>query len=288
MEKKEIDYILMIGSLWMIVSSIASTFFPFFRWMFIIAVIVVMLHMYLHADNYSFASIGSSKWKTYRYLSLFGLVCVVCIYTYANFFDEGNQMLHANVFLPVIFAVFGNMAPKIPFNKTLGLRLPWTLAREETWHYAHRMIGYVTIPCLLFMMVALMINNLVMYMVSILIWILLPAILSYRYAKEKGYDLNYKLHNPHFLIKAAFAMMFVVSIVMYPALPEQLPMQFASDGSVNWTLPKIFGICVIPLLSIFITGYGKGNEVNVYRGIFAVWLFALLDCGTLVYIAFIM
>ena len=42
--------------------------------------------------------------------------------------------------------VFGNLAPKIPFNRYLGFRLPWTIRDEETWRVAHKILGYVSFP----------------------------------------------------------------------------------------------------------------------------------------------
>lgn len=46
--------------------------------------------------------------------------------------------------VPVLF--FGNIAPKIPFNRYTGLRLPWTVRDEETWIVAHRVLGYLSLP----------------------------------------------------------------------------------------------------------------------------------------------
>lgn len=35
----------------------------------------------------------------------------------------------------------GNLAPKLPFSRHTGLRLPWTAADEDTWIVAHRILG---------------------------------------------------------------------------------------------------------------------------------------------------
>lgn len=42
--------------------------------------------------------------------------------------------------------VFGNLAPKIPFNRYLGFRFPWIIRDEETWRVAHKILGYVSFP----------------------------------------------------------------------------------------------------------------------------------------------
>ena len=43
--------------------------------------------------------------------------------------------------------LFGNIAPKIPFNRYMGLRLPWTVTDELTWRVAHRLVGALAWPC---------------------------------------------------------------------------------------------------------------------------------------------
>ena len=43
--------------------------------------------------------------------------------------------------------LFGNIAPKIPFNRYMGLRLPWTVTDEPTWRVAHRLAGALAWPC---------------------------------------------------------------------------------------------------------------------------------------------
>ena len=40
----------------------------------------------------------------------------------------------------------GYISPKLPFTRHTGLRLPWTVADEETWNVAHRILGIVAIP----------------------------------------------------------------------------------------------------------------------------------------------
>ena len=49
----------------------------------------------------------------------------------------------------VILLVLGIIAPRLPFNKHTGLRLPWTVQDEEAWNVAHRIIGYISIPVVL-------------------------------------------------------------------------------------------------------------------------------------------
>ena len=41
---------------------------------------------------------------------------------------------------------FGNIAPRLPFNRYVGFRLPWTITDEDTWIVCHRLISYLTLP----------------------------------------------------------------------------------------------------------------------------------------------
>ncbi len=45
--------------------------------------------------------------------------------------------------LGVLFILIGNYLPKIKQNRTLGIRLPWTLGNEENWNKTHRLAGKV-------------------------------------------------------------------------------------------------------------------------------------------------
>ncbi len=60
-------------------------------------------------------------------------------------FDTAVKLLMA-AFLALPMAVYGNTAPKLPFNRFAGLRLPWTVRDEQTWLIAHRILGYLSLP----------------------------------------------------------------------------------------------------------------------------------------------
>ena len=47
------------------------------------------------------------------------------------------------LFLGFLFLVIGNLLPKCPYSRVLGIRLPWTLASEQNWFATHRFAGRV-------------------------------------------------------------------------------------------------------------------------------------------------
>ena len=46
-------------------------------------------------------------------------------------------------FMGVVFAIMGNYMPKVKQNRTLGIKIPWTLANEENWNKTHRYCGRI-------------------------------------------------------------------------------------------------------------------------------------------------
>ena len=74
----------------------------------------------------------------------------------------------------------GFIAPKLPYNRHTGLRLPWTLQDENTWNAAHRAIGALSLPCALLNLAAnLAIANAEAVSIAIItLWVAIPSILS--------------------------------------------------------------------------------------------------------------
>ena len=47
------------------------------------------------------------------------------------------------VFVGLLFLILGNYLPKIRQNRTMGIKLPWTLASGENWTRTHRLAGFL-------------------------------------------------------------------------------------------------------------------------------------------------
>lgn len=92
----------------------------------------------------------------------------------------------------IFIMFFGNLAPKIPFNRYMGLRLPWTVRDEDTWRVAHRILGYVSFPIGIVMFVLSFFFKIETIVVTgILTWIIIPSIYSlvFYYKKIKGISI---------------------------------------------------------------------------------------------------
>lgn len=116
--------------------------------------------------------------------SLVFLLCVVfAILVQSKMIPENNnrdKIFIALMISSVIF-ILGNVAPKIPYNRYTGLRLPWTITNEHAWIVAHRVLGYLSLPLGIIYIagVAAGIDFELLTLVVIIIWIGVPGILSY-------------------------------------------------------------------------------------------------------------
>ncbi|OPX42473.1 immunity protein SdpI [Ruminiclostridium hungatei] len=88
--------------------------------------------------------------------------------------------------ISVFMLVFGNLAPKIPFNRYLGLRLPWTVRDEATWRLAHKLVGYTAFPLAVIQFVlSFFIKAETVVPVCILLWVAIPGLYSGWYFYKK-------------------------------------------------------------------------------------------------------
>ena len=55
--------------------------------------------------------------------------------------DEVDFFWLFPVLFGVLFTVLGNYMPKIAKNRTLGIKISWTLSNEENWNKTHRLAG---------------------------------------------------------------------------------------------------------------------------------------------------
>ena len=74
-----------------------------------------------------------------------------------------------------------------PFSRHTGLRLPWTVADEDTWTVAHRLVGYLSLPLALVYLAGLSLTAQfeVLTLGVFLLWVGVPGLLSYLYFRRK-------------------------------------------------------------------------------------------------------
>ena len=102
-------------------------------------------------------------------------------------FSEDGEKTFAMIFVSCIMIFAGIVCPKLPYNRYIGLRLPWTVQDEDTWNIAHRILGYISIPVvLLYIACTCTIQDFKAVSVAIMItWIGIPGGISYVYFHKK-------------------------------------------------------------------------------------------------------
>ncbi len=91
------------------------------------------------------------------------------------------------LFLALSIAVIGNYLPKLKYNYTVGIKLPWTLASEENWRKTHRFAGFVWIICGILLAVTAFFPYKCLNLSIFIILAAVPAVYSYLlFRKERG------------------------------------------------------------------------------------------------------
>ena len=118
----------------------------------IICIGTAVVTLYNHLGDMTDISSDNPKMKTLKTVTIFNssilAACVIfAILTGTGVIQLDNDGRYfAAAIVAAVLLFTGNLAPKLPFNKHTGLRLPWTVTDERTWIVAHRVLGYVSIP----------------------------------------------------------------------------------------------------------------------------------------------
>lgn len=95
----------------------------------------------------------------------------------------------------VLFIVMGNYMPKATQNRTMGIKIYWTLANEENWNKTHRFAGklWVAGGILVLLGMLLPLKWMVMVLVPVmLLMVIVPMVYSYCiYRKHRAQGIEY-------------------------------------------------------------------------------------------------
>lgn len=100
----------------------------------------------------------------------------------------GGEKIFATAVITIIIIFSGMISPRLPFNRHIGLRLPWTVRDEDTWNVAHRILGITALPVALFYIAAVIVANdsvETVTLCAVAFWIGIPALVSYIYYYRK-------------------------------------------------------------------------------------------------------
>ena len=89
-------------------------------------------------------------------------------------------------FMGLLFIVIGNYLPKCKQNRTLGIKVKWTLENEANWNATHRMAGKLWVAGgLLFLLIGFLPSTITLWAMPVLIGIMVIVPVIYSYALYK-------------------------------------------------------------------------------------------------------
>lgn len=150
--------------------------------------------LYRHLGELSNLDEDSPKVKTLRMVTVFDvLILLLCIgaalLSEAGIVgrNETADKYFAAALILAIMLFLGNLAPKLPFTRHTGLRLPWTVTDEETWIVAHRILGYTSLPLALVYLAGIpVVSDFKALSITIfLLWVGIPSGLSLLFYMQK-------------------------------------------------------------------------------------------------------
>ena len=160
--------------------------------------IISLVILDIKAPQIANLSEENPKIKTMRKLNRLTIFIVIigCIFFMlspikSSLYSKNNELILVGLF-SIFIMFFGNLSPKIPFNRYLGLRLPWTIRDESTWKIAHRILGYLSFPIAIVMFISVFFFNIETVVTTcILTWIIVPSVYSlvFYYKKSKGINM---------------------------------------------------------------------------------------------------
>lgn len=160
----------------------------------VIGAIVIIALVVLDKNSAKIAKLSEEnpKVKTIKLINRLTISIVVLTSLYSTIAPNKNGLSDKtnNIILIGLISFFvmffGNISPKIPFNRYVGLRLPWTIRDEDTWKVAHRILGYISFPIGILMFISSFYVDVEHSGVFfILTWILIPSLYSlYFYYKK--------------------------------------------------------------------------------------------------------
>jgi uncharacterized membrane protein len=157
---------------------------------FAVSLVLLWRNMSALAD----VSKDSPKTTTLKIVSVFTVVmCAVAVAVVVLgkngiliLSGTAEKYFEAAIVLAIILFI-GNMAPKLPFNRYVGLRLPWTVRDEETWIVAHRILAYIAFPIAIIYLIGIpTINDFAVLSAGTLIaFVAIPSVVSLLYFYRK-------------------------------------------------------------------------------------------------------
>ena len=165
------------------------------------------------------------------------LSCCLSGLTYGMVLYESTFPVYfINLLFGVMFIIMGNYLPKCKQNKTMGIKIKWTLESEENWQATHRFGGIVWFFCgaalVLTILLPEKISMAVMF-VLILVAVLVPTIYSYCFYKKQKKDGSFE-PKPIYDKKKYRIIGIIVTLVLAILFAALIPLMFTGNITVEY------------------------------------------------------
>ncbi len=146
--------------------------------------IAALIILYNNLGLLTSVTTGDLRLKPLRITTIFNIsliaacavIAVLIKVDIVSLSQNGEKFMAALVVSIIIFFT-GYIAPKLPFNRHTGMRLPWTVTDEECWNVAHQILGITAVPVgIVYLGLVPFISNFEALTVAVmLLWIGIPA-----------------------------------------------------------------------------------------------------------------
>ena len=157
----------------------------------------------MQRDSIDFSSSDVGKlFRRFLFPTVMGMVfSAVFVITDGSFVGRGigsDALASVNIVAPLftlgtglglMFAAIGNYFPKCRPNRTVGIRISWTLGSEENWNATHRFAGKVWVIGGFAMVLAALlpeVPGIIVTILAVAALSILPIAYSYRYHRIHG------------------------------------------------------------------------------------------------------
>lgn len=202
------------------------------------------------------------------------LSCVASAIIYAvSLGKEINVNLILPLLLGVMFTAIGNYTPKMKQNRTMGIKIKWTLENEQNWNATHRFGGKVWFyGGFIFMLTALLPEMTAIYamFVVMLPLVFAPAIYSYLYYKKQVKNGTYEMSDKIKPLSKKAKIISIIAVLLI--LCGVMVLMFTGDVEISYGDDS------------FTVGATYWNDITVeYDEVDSIELYENADFGTRVY-----
>ena len=156
---------------------------------------------------------------------------------------QWNFSILLPLMMGLLFLFIGNYMPKITQNRTMGIKIYWTLYNEENWNKTHRFAGKLWVVCGIAMLLCAFLPMMWMFgatMILLLAAVILPMVYSYRiYAAHRKAGISYEAPEKSkkdkiIAIISAIAVAFILIFVVFLMFTGEITYTF-NDSSLSIT-----------------------------------------------------